>query len=211
MIRRKSFLKWSRVKFLVLLLISTATISVSEHLLNNYLQPQQIFSPTFSSSVVLAQSLRPEFVASKVYEAIPNFPKENNYINQETKQVDADNTLITRLVRYHQYIKTRPTIFRLDWKLTLADYLGKNEIIKEDRYPGYSSLTENPLPEDRKAIANLTVKQRNELVDLLVSIYNPNSQNNSTNSGQQNKPPAGNENSSSFQLPQTGAADLLLP
>lgn len=211
MIRRKSFLKCSRVKLFVLLLIFTTTISISEHLLNNYLPPWQLFSNTFSSSAVLAQSLRPELVASKVYEAIPDLPKENNYISQETKEVDSDNTLIARLVRYHQYIKTRPTIFRLDWKLTLADYLGKNEIIKEERYPGYSSLTQSPLLQDKKAIANLTVKQRNELVNLLVSIYNPNSQNNSTNSGQQNKPSSGNNNSPSFQIPKPGAADLLLP
>ena len=209
--RRKSFLSVSRVKFVVLLLILMPTISISEHLLNNYLQQWQLFSNTSSSSVVLAQSLRPRIVSSKVYEAIPDFPKENSYINLETKKVDSDNTLVARLVRYHQYIKTRPTIFRLDWKLTLADYMSKNEIIKEDRYPGSSSLTQNPLPQDRKAIANLTVEQRDNLVNLLVRIYNPNYQDTSTKPPQQNKPPSKDTNYPSFQLPQPGAADLLMP
>jgi hypothetical protein len=188
------------------------TINISEHLFSNYLQQQKILIARPHSFLAFAQSLRPEIVSQKVYQAIPNFPKENFYVNKETQVVDSDNTLIARLVRYHQYIKTRPTIFRLDWKLTLADYMGKNEIFKEDRYPGYSTLTESPLEKDRQAISSLTAEQRDELVNLLVSIYNPNYQNNAEQLPRQDNPSLRNENiSPSFQLPQPGGADLLLP
>ena len=208
----KSFKRLSRVKLFLLLLIFTPVINLSEHLLNSYWRQWQLI--TDSSAVVFAQSLRPEKVSAQVYQALPDLPQENNYINKETQEIVTENTLITRIVRYHQYTKTRPTIFRLDWKLTLADYLGKNEIIKRGRYPGYSTLTENPLEADRQAISNLTMEQREALVNVLVSIYNPNYQNSSTTQS----PTEGNSSSStkkdsspSFQLPQRGGAELLLP
>ena len=213
MIKRKSFLRLSRVKLYVLLLILIPTINISiEQLLNYSWQQRQIFTDIPFSSIVFAQSLRPEIVSEKVYEGIPDFPKENNYISKETNEVNSDNTLVARLVRYHQYIKTRPTIFRLDWKLTLADYMRKNEIIKEERYPGSSTLTQNPLAQDRQVISNLTIKQRDELVNMLVSIYNPNFKNHSdTLPSQNNSPSRDNKTSPSFKLPQPGGADLLLP
>lgn len=213
MIRGKNFKSLSRVKLFILLLIFTPIINLSEHLLHDYLHKWQLFTDT-SSSVVFAQSLRPEKVSTQVYQALPDFPQENSYISEETKEIATENTLITRLVRYHQYIKTRPTIFRLDWKLTLADYMGKNEIMKEERYPGYSSLTRNPFQTDREVISNLTMQQREELVNVLVSIYNPNYQNNSTNQSpaEENPPPSTEkETSPSFKLPQPGGAELLLP
>ena len=211
--RRQSFKRSSRVKFILLLLILTPVVNISEHLLNNYLRQWQLFTYN-SSSVVFAQSLRPEKVSAQVYQAIPNFPLENNYTNKETQEIATENTLITRIVRYHQYVKTRPTVFRLDWKLTLADYLGKNEIIKRGRYPGYSTLTENPLKADRQVISNLTMEQREELVNVLVSIYNPNHQNSSTTQSptEENSSSSTKKDSSpSFQLPQRGGAELLLP
>ena len=158
---------------------------------------------------VFAQTLTPEVVSEKVYQQIPDFPLENNYLNVETKEVASENTLITRIVRYHQYTKSRPTIYRLDWKLTLADYLGKNEIINENLYPN-STLTENPLKHDRIVIQGLTRQQRDKLVNVLVSIYNPTNSNDNQQSlpNQETKP---SNNSPSFQLPQQGGADLLLP
>ena len=125
------------------------------------------------SQPAIAQSSRPETVAVQVYENLSYLPQENQYLRQENGEVDTDNTLVSRLVRYHLFIKSRPTNFRLDWKLTLADYLGVNEKIKEARYPGYKTLQENPLPGDRQAINSLTRQQRNELVQVLMAIFNP--------------------------------------
>jgi hypothetical protein len=211
MTKGKTFVRFSRVKVFVLLLILLPTITLTEHLLNSYLQKWLLISPASSSTMVFAQSLRPEEVSAQVYQLMPDLPKENNYINSETKQIDTNNTLVARLVRYHQYISARPTIFRLDWKLTLADYMRKNEIIKENRYPGYSSLTQNPLEKDRQVITNLTPQQRNQLVNILVSIYNPNYQQKNQNSVEKNdnlqeeKPTT----SPSFILPKKREADLL--
>jgi hypothetical protein len=171
------------------------------------------FSSQFLLSPVHAQSISPEKVAVEVYEQMPELPKENHYTRQETNEIDEDNTLISRMVRYHQYVKGRPTIFRLDWKLTLADYLGANEIIKEPLYPGYSSLTNNPMDKDIEVVNSLTFNQRQQLVDLLVSIYNPKKETNShsDSSPETNPSPSQTPTNSDFLLPTPGGADLLLP
>jgi hypothetical protein len=167
---------------------------------------------------VIAQTMRPESVAVLVYQRIPNIPQENQYIRQETGKVDPDNTLISRFVRYHQDVKKRATRFRLDWKLTLADYLGVNEPIKPDRYPGRSSLQTNPLEGDLKAIQSLNHRQREALVDLLANAYKPqqtdaqpvkpNLNPSSTNpSSQPAKPPT----PSNPSLSKPGDAQLLMP
>ncbi|WP_157867447.1 hypothetical protein [Gloeothece citriformis] len=123
------------------------------------------------SQPVLAQYLRPEFVAEQVYLRLSYLPKENQYVSQETGNPDRDNTLISRFIRYHQDIKKRPTRFRIDWQLSLADYLGANEEIREERYPGRSTLNTNPMEGDVKIISGLNRRQRKQLVDVLVSIY----------------------------------------
>jgi hypothetical protein len=174
---------------------------------------QTNISHRYLLSPVTAQTLSPEVVANEVYEQIPDFPKANNYKSKETGELNPTHTLISRMVRYHQYIKGRPTAFRLDWKLTLADYLGANEIIKESRYPGYNTLTENPLPQDLKIVDSLTFTQRQNLVDALVNIYNPQNQNDSSNnsSDETNTPDEENNISPPFELPQPGGAELLMP
>lgn len=110
---------------------------------------------------------------ARVYEQLPNLPLENQYVSQETGEVNPNSTLIGRLIRYHIYIKGRPPQYRLDWKLTLADYLGKNELMFEGVYPGSEDLRDNPMMGDREAIRSLTRSQRNALVHTLVSVYNP--------------------------------------
>jgi hypothetical protein len=122
-----------------------------------------------------AQSLRPEYVANIVYQRLPEIPKENQYIRQSTKEVDPDHTLISRLIRYNQDIQKRPVQYRMDWKLTLADYLGANEPVKEELYPGRNTLTVNPYKKDLEAIRSLNRRQRNDLVNVLASVYNPQS------------------------------------
>ena len=160
----------------------------------------------------IAQDIRPEEVAEEVYKLIPSLPRENQYLSQETGEVDLDNTLMSRLVRYHEYVKNRPLKYRLDWKLTLADYFGINEPIRDFRYPGSSTLQLNPLEGDRAIITSLSRRQRNELVDTLVSIYNGQQQNSSTSNSPtlEDRPPSSNSNPIP-RLPQPGDAELLLP
>lgn len=157
--------------------------------------------------VVMAQTLTPEKVSEAVYQQIPDLPLENNYVSLSSGQVVLENTFVARLVRYHQYIKARPTIYRLDWKLTLADYLRKNEMIDEQRYPGKSTLTQNPLENDRAVVEKLTMQQRDNLVNVLVSIYNP-----SVTTIPEEKPKTTPNNSPpTIILPTPGGADLLSP
>ncbi|WP_267383425.1 hypothetical protein [Cyanobacterium sp. uoEpiScrs1] len=127
----------------------------------------------FRVQPINAQTLRPEEVATIVYEKLSYLPKENQYIRQDTGEVDPFQTLISRLIRYHRDLKRRAPSVSLDWKITLADYLGVNESIKKDRYPGNSTLKKNPMETDVEAIQDLNRHQRQELVDLLVSIYTP--------------------------------------
>ncbi|WP_341526380.1 hypothetical protein WKK05_28075 [Nostoc sp. UHCC 0302] len=122
----------------------------------------------------IAQRITPGDVWQQVYQQLPNLPKENKYINKENGKVADNNTLISRLIRYHIYVKARSPIYRLDWKLTLADYLGANEIMYDSAYPSSDTLRENPIEGDKAAIARLNRSQRNALVQVLVNIFNPN-------------------------------------
>ena len=164
-------------------------------------------------SPVNAQTLGPERVAAEVYRQMPDLPKENQYTREETQEIDEDNTLISRMVRYHQYVKVRPTAFRLDWKLTLADYLKANEIMQDSRYPGSSTLTDNPLAKDMEVIDSLTFEQRQQLVEILVNIYNPKTTSNSQPNlpENNNSSPPEEPTNSDFRLPMPGGADLLSP
>ncbi|WP_413174846.1 hypothetical protein [Anabaena azotica] len=131
-------------------------------------------SANFSTiSPAVAQRISPSDVWQLVYTQLPDMPKENQYKNKDTGKIAENNTLASRLIRYHIYVKGRSPIYRLDWKLTLADYLDANETIYEASYPGNDSLKQNPLEGDRIAIAKLTRKQRNSLVQVLVNIFNP--------------------------------------
>ena len=159
-------------------------------------------------SSVVAQSLRPNDVAAQVYQLIPELPLENEYVSQETQEVATNNTLISRFIRYHQYVKNRPVKFRLDWKFTIADYLEANEQISYERYPGSKTLTTHPLESDRAVIYNLSRSQRNQLINTLVSIYNPNTAStpNPTTESTTSSP---NNSNNAPRLPQPGDADLL--
>lgn len=117
--------------------------------------------------------LDPRQVWRQVYERLPDFPLENTYISNETGEMDPDNTLASRLISYHLYVQNRLPIFRLDWKLTLADYLGVNKSLDPSTYPGNSFLKENPMEGDRAVIASLNRQQRDELIGVLVRIFNP--------------------------------------
>ncbi|MEH1901526.1 MAG: hypothetical protein V7L04_08945 [Nostoc sp.] len=153
-----------------------------------------------------AQRITPSDVWQLVYQQLPDFPRENKYISKENGKVAENNTLVSRLIRYHVYTKGRAPIYRLDWKLTLADYLGANEIMYDTSYPGNDSLRENPIEGDRKAITHLTRSQRDALVQVLVNIFNPTSQ--KTQSPSPNITP-NPTTSTPPQPPQRGGAELL--
>lgn len=162
-----------------------------------------------------AQFSIPEDASQRVYERLPNLPRENHYVSKETGQVDERNTLATRLMRYHMFVKRRPPMYRLDWKLTLADYIGANEYLVESQYPSANTLNQNPMESDRAAIEKLTRAERDALVNVLVSIFNPNRTQQtpgSTSSTSPSQPtPTSPNPRATPSLPQPGDAQLLMP
>jgi len=158
-----------------------------------------------------------EVIAQQIYDQFPDIPKNNGYRRQSDGTPDPENTLISRMIRYHRDIKRRPTRYRFDWRLTLADYLGANEQILPERYPGFSTLQESPLDSDKEAIASLNRRQRQELVDFLAEIYRPQAMPNGAESpenGQSDenpsRPPAVTTPTQPG-LAQPGDAQLLMP
>ncbi|GAX43019.1 hypothetical protein NIES4075_40290 [Tolypothrix sp. NIES-4075] len=128
----------------------------------------------FGIQPVTAQRISPGEVWQKVYQQLPDFPRENKYVSKDTGKVAENNTLASRLLRYHVYVKERAPNYRLDWKLTLADYLGANEVMYVTTYPGNDTLRQNPLEGDKAAISRLNISQRNALVQVLVNIFTRN-------------------------------------
>lgn len=160
-----------------------------------------------------AQSVRLGEGGQQVYRQLPYLPLENQYVNKETRQVDSNNNLVNRLIRYHVYVKRRPPNYRLDWKLTLADYLGANELMEETLYPGSDTLRQNPLKGDRAAIRRLKREQRDALVQTLVNIFNPNSPARSAPALNASPQPstAPSPAATPSQQPRPGDAQLLMP
>ncbi len=109
----------------------------------------------------------------QVHERVPELSKGNTYVDRSTQEVDPQNTLVKRLMRYHLYSRGRSPLFRLDWKLTLGDYLGLNETIPIETYPGNGALTQNPRSDDMAALAQLNREQRQRLVAALVDAFAP--------------------------------------
>jgi hypothetical protein len=161
-----------------------------------------------SSIVSHAQDFPPEQVAAMVYEKIQDLPSENQYISKKTNEQAEDNTLMSRLVRYHVYNKNRFPNYRLDWQLTFADYLGVNEVISSDDYPGTTSLKTNPLESDLAIISKLSRTQRNRIIDTLLGIYNPQAVSKPEQREEVTPPPSTPANPNP-KLPKPGDADLL--
>ncbi|NET36318.1 MAG: hypothetical protein F6K19_30555 [Cyanothece sp. SIO1E1] len=168
-----------------------------------------------SPKPAMAQSVRLRNVWQQVYQQLPDFPREDHYISSKTGDAVPNNTLVSRLISYHHYVKNRPLNYRLDWKLTLADYLGVNEYIEETQYPSADSLESNPMAGDIAAINSLSRSQREALVEVVVNIFNPNSATSTESTSNTNfrTPPASTSNSPSAApsptLPQPGDAQLL--
>jgi hypothetical protein len=177
--------------------------------------------------VVMAQSSsgtnRSEQEWRRVYELMPELPREDQYVDRVTGLPVQNSTLVTRLIRYHLFIKSRAPNYRLDWKLTLADYLDANEWISPSLYSSADTLRPNPLNGDKAAIGQLNRAQRDQLVTVLVSIFSRDSTSGNSASDHSGDRPGGNLiNSGQPAAPspiyspapvqtQPGAAQLLLP
>ena len=175
----------------------------------------------FGGSSAIAQTapnrqlryLRTRDIAPRVYERLPNLPRENAYEPRAGNDSDVDHTLVYRLIQYHLEVKQRLPIYRLDWKLTLADYLGANERMDRTVYPGASTLDSNPLAGDREAIRNMTRSQRNALVETLVDLYTISAQETDPDSFSAPEVERSSPRPTASPAPVTGpgAAELLLP
>jgi hypothetical protein len=115
------------------------------------------------------QTVRGSDAWKSVYQQLPELPPANQYISRETQQPDVSNTFAGRLISYHLYTKNRPAAVRLDWKLTIADYLNANEDIDPDSYPTQKRMQTHPLEGDRAIIEQLTRAQRDQLVQALIT------------------------------------------
>ncbi len=122
---------------------------------------------------IITQTVRIQTVSRLVYSQMTDFPTENRYINRQTGVVDPEDTLVSRLIRYHIVTKNRAPMLRFDWRLTLADYLDLNEPMIEDRYPGTNTLQPEPMRSDRAAVSRLNPNQRTNLINLLVAAFTP--------------------------------------
>ncbi len=121
--------------------------------------------------VSFAQLSSPTDVAKLVYRRVPTLTLENQYIRTDSNKQAVESTLVSRIVQYHNSVKGRSPLFRLDWKTTLADYLGIHEVIQPETYPGYAFLKKNPLESDRTSVQKLNAAQRNALVQSLVDAF----------------------------------------
>jgi hypothetical protein len=197
-------------------ILLTVLIGVLSFLLTLLIhRPGQLWAPSMAQTVPAGgYTLLVEAVAQQVYDQFPELPKANTYRRQEGGDVEVDNTLVSRFIRYHRDIKKRPTRYRFDWKLTLADYLDVNEPMSADRYPGFSTLQESPLDGDRQLIQALNRQQRQELVDFLAKVYRPQtvpSNSDAPKPGEPSSPKPAVVTPDQPTLSQPGDAQLLMP
>ncbi len=110
--------------------------------------------------------------ARQVYELMPDLPRENDYVYiEEGISPPEDNTLVQRMMLYHQQVQGRPPTNRLDWQFTIADYLDLNEPMFAQAYPGVTSLNENPYRRDREVVQSLSREQRRQLLESILTAY----------------------------------------
>jgi hypothetical protein len=105
----------------------------------------------------------------ELYGQLPDLPLENQYRDRETGAIAQESTLLRRLVRYHLYVEARSPFSRLDWKLTLADYLGANQFPVPEEYPDGTRFEVNPLDGDVAAIRALDRRDRDRLIEVLMT------------------------------------------
>ncbi len=113
----------------------------------------------------------PKEAARQIYAQLPDIPLENTYLRQDSGAVATDSTLVERLIQYHTSVKGRSPVWRLDWQLTFADYLGLNDFLEPQAYPGRNFLRSNPMDGDLAAIQALSRDQRLALLTALSNLY----------------------------------------
>jgi hypothetical protein len=165
---------------------------------------------------LVAQDLHVGDAWQQVYQLLPSLPLENQYVNRKTGKVAESNTLISRLIRYHIYVKARPVDYRLDWKLSLADYLGANERMSASTYPSADTLRTNPFQNDVAIIRSLNRTQREALVQTLVNVFTTRNDAPEPNAAptpqlQNTAPVAPAAPAAPLREPRPGDAQLLLP
>lgn len=120
---------------------------------------------------VILRRVDPVAIATEVYAQYPDLPQENHYTRQGSNEVATQDSLVSRFIRYHLYVKDRPGNFRLDWKLSIADYLGAYDSINPENYPSARALSTNPANGDQLAIQQLSRVERNRLVQSIFGIF----------------------------------------
>ncbi|WP_338442055.1 hypothetical protein VZG28_02835 [Synechococcus elongatus IITB4] len=113
---------------------------------------------------------RPEEIGQLVYEKLPNLERANTYRGVRSGELRPTDTLVSRLIRFHQQNRNRRLASRLDWKITMADLLGVNGVLRPEDYPGFETLSPNPLQSDLQAIAKLTRAERDRLIDAILAV-----------------------------------------
>jgi hypothetical protein len=156
--------------------------------------------------IVVLRRIDPVAIATQIYQQYPDLPCENTYRQADSGNVNPEDTLVSRFIRYHLYVKDRPANFRFDWKLSLADYLGAFDSINPDNYPSADTLTENPASADQTAIQALSRTQRNQLVQALFEIFTGGSPNPEPTAPPENDPESPSRGTPS---PQPNTADQL--
>ncbi|MCJ8279498.1 MAG: hypothetical protein MJK14_06085 [Rivularia sp. ALOHA_DT_140] len=156
-----------KYKFFISIIATSAVILTSL-----YINSDKIHKSIVGIKPVFAQRAASSNAWRQVYQKLPDFPLENKYVSKRTGKIAESQTLALRLIRYHIFLKGRAPNTRLDWKLTLADYLGANEIMYDSSYPASDTLKKNPINGDRTAIKRLNRSQRNTLIQVLVNIFN---------------------------------------
>lgn len=119
----------------------------------------------------------------ELYGQLPDLPLENQYRDRGTGAIAEESTLLRRLVRYHLYVKSRSPFSRLDWKLTLADYLGANQFPVPEEYPDGNRFNVNPMDGDLAAVRALDRRDREALIDVLMTGFAQRFQGGSDGSG----------------------------
>ena len=159
--------RWKRQLGLIVLVtiihLVGSTVPIPSPVAKNHAGPSLSVQPAY------AQAIERRAIAAAVYEQLPDFPLENQYVHTETGEIALDNTLVYRLIQYHSGVQSRPLGNRFDWKLTLADYLGVNEWMDEERYPD-RFLQSNPFHQDIEVVRALNRQQREDLIQTLLMV-----------------------------------------
>ena len=160
-----------------------------------------------------------------IYELMPELPLEDNYVSINGEVMSGSNWL-KRLLLYHIQTQGRLPDSRFDWRMTFADFLGANEPIYANQYPGAASFATNPLNRDRELFRALTRQERNRLLEALEAVYgntsvinpleklaavNGSSTSLTIQESQQETEAATEDRAVTIDVAEPGAADLLLP